>query len=491
MKWLIQDTEPTQVKTDLVVIFAEQNTWETNPHFQKWNTFLQNLVFETLKKEKFKAKEMESRTFTMAGKPALNLLVLGIGEKKGDDQLQILRRLAAKSVKLAQGLKATHITFVLPELANVAAHDISYSLAEGAKLATYGFYRYKKKPEESVEIETALIVTPQALAASVETGVKKAELTTEGVFLARDLINTPACDMTPIELGKVASKIKGVSVKVHSLAEIQKLKMGSFLGVALGSTQNPPVLIEMHYAPKNAKKKILLIGKGVTFDSGGLSLKPPKSMETMKDDMSAAASVIALMSLMERLSPNVEVWALVAATENMPDGHALRPGDVITSMKGKTIEVLNTDAEGRLTLADAIEFGLEKKPDLIIDMATLTGACLVALGQLYAGLLGNDQKLADELMACGNKVGEKMWPLPLAEEYKEELKSPIADLKNVGGSYGGTITAALFLQEFVGKTPWAHIDIAGPSWTEKPREYETVGGTGFMVRTLVEFLGKF
>jgi leucyl aminopeptidase len=229
----------------------------------------------------------------------------------------------------------------------------------------------------------------------------------------------------------------------------------------------------------------------VTFDSGGLSIKPAKSMETMKDDMSGAAAVIGLMSIIKELNPKVAVSGYIAATENMVDGFAIRPGDILTAMSGKTIEVLNTDAEGRLTLADAMHYALRGKPDIMIDMATLTGACLVALGLQYSAILGNDQPLIDSLIQSGNDTGEKVWQLPLAEEYRDQVKSPVADLKNTGGSYAGTITAALFLEAFVGKTKWAHLDIAGPAWSDSPLVLGPQGGTGVMVRTLARYLAGF
>ena len=308
--------------------------------------------------------------------------------------------------------------------------------------------------------------------------------------LARDLVNLPAYDLTPVELGKRAKALEGVTVKVHNYAAIKKMKMGSFLSVARGTTEHPPVFIEMHYKPKTkAKKKIALVGKGVTFDTGGYSLKPPKAMDTMKCDMAGAAAVVGLMSTLSKLQPNVEVSGYVAATENVVSGHAQKPGDVCVAMDGTSIEVMNTDAEGRLTLADALLYAQKQNPDIIIDMATLTGACLVALGLDYSGLMVNDEELAQDLLKVSKTTGENMWQLPLPDEYKKLLKSPIADLQNVGGPYGGTITAGLFLKHFVkDKFKWAHIDIAGPSFLSSASEYCPKGGSGVMVRTLAEYI---
>jgi leucyl aminopeptidase len=279
-------------------------------------------------------------------------------------------------------------------------------------------------------------------------------------------------------------------VKVLDRAECEKLGMGAFLGVAAGSEQ-PPKFIHLTYAPPGRRRRrVAMIGKGITFDSGGLDLKTAESMLRMKDDMSGAAAVLAIMRALPTLKPAVEVHGLIAATENMPSGSALRPGDVLKAMNGTTIEVGNTDAEGRLTLADALCYANARiKPDEIVDLATLTGACVVALGPLCAGLLASDQPLADRLLAAAEQAGERVWQLPLIEEYRENLKSDVADLNNVGPRGGGAITAALFLKEFAGATPWAHLDIAGPAFSEKDLPLAPKGGTGVAVRMLLTYLG--
>ena len=264
--------------------------------------------------------------------------------------------------------------------------------------------------------------------------------------------------------------------------------MNGLLAVSRGGPEEPR-FIKLRYAPTGRpKKKIALIGKGLTFDSGGLSLKPAKSMQTMKIDMSGAAAVLGTMYAVSQIKPRVQVTGYVPSSENMPSGTAQKPGDVIRYRNGKTVEVLNTDAEGRLILADALIAAREDKPDVIIDLATLTGACMVALGSQVAGLFSNDEKLTDDLMASGRKAGERLWPMPLVEEYKTDIKSNIADIKNIGGGYGGAITAALFLQEFVADTPWAHLDIAGPAFSERALPHVPRGGTGFGVRTLINYV---
>lgn len=423
---------------------------------------------------------------------ANSILVVGLGEKK-ELNLESLRKSGESILKAAKSIQAKKV--IIGEMdfksKEIKTNDGIQAICEGILLSDYQFTKYKKGSKNPVKeiLFTDLSASENKLAAK---GISLAKTLTQGVCLARDLVNTPAAHMTPKDLATHARKISGIKTKVHNLAAIKKLKMGAYLSVAQGSTANPPYFIEMHYKPtKKAKKKIALIGKGVTFDTGGYSMKPPKSMENMKDDMAGAAAVIGLMSIISKLKPNVEVSAYVAATENMVDGHAQRPGDICTAMNGKTIEVLNTDAEGRLTLADAMCYANKKKPDYMIDLATLTGACLVALGDLYTGILGTDQGLIDKLKKSSDYTNEKIWQLPLAEEYKASLKSTIADLKNIGSPYGGTITAAIFLSHFVGDTKWAHMDIAGPSWASSNLPYTPRGGTGVMVKTLAHFLSTF
>ena len=491
MKFITNTRDLITIKTDLLVVNMHDGKIDAHTFANRIDKKLGGELQKLIKREKFEGKAGQIKLLNTHGKiPAGYVMVLGLGDKK-DFNLEIVRKGAGKIVQTAQQIRAAHITTAAHggHLGVFSKAECTEAVVEGIRLASYLFDRYKKKPKDAVEIKEAVILCPdRSKIPEVKKGIERGTLLADGVCLARDLINTPALHMTPMELARTAKALKGVRTRTYNAAQIRRMKMGAYWGVAKGSI-NPPVFIEMHYRPAGKpKKKIALIGKGVTFDSGGLSLKPPKFMETMKDDMSGAAAVIGYMSVIARLKPKVEVWAFVAAAENMPDATAQRPGDVVTAMNGKTIEVLNTDAEGRLTLADAVCYAVKKKPDYMVDVATLTGACLVALGERISGIMGNDKNLVKKLIEAGQKTGEKIWELPLADEYKEELKSPIADLKNTGGSYGGTINGGLFIQEFVGKNKWAHIDIAGPSWTDKPREYESRGGTGVMVRTFAEFV---
>src|SRR5438105_10636065 len=284
--------------------------------------------------------------------------------------------------------------------------------------------------------------------------------------MARDLVNSPAGDMTPTRLAEVATEIgerEGLEVYVLDEVAIANEGLGGLMGVARGSAE-PPRLIELVYEPPGARGTVALVGKGITFDSGGLSIKTAEGMETMKTDMSGAAAVLATMSLLPALAPKVKVIGSVPTTENLPGGRAIKPGDVLKIRNGKTVEVLNTDAEGRLVLADGLSLAVEAGVDAIVDLATLTGACMVALGRKIAGLMGNHDAWVEQVGAAAERAGEKLWPLPLPDDYRKKIDSEVADIKNTGGDrYGGALTAGLFLREFVGDAPWAHLDIAGPA----------------------------
>jgi leucyl aminopeptidase len=304
--------------------------------------------------------------------------------------------------------------------------------------------------------------------------------------------------MTPVHLAEAATQVALASnglvkVKILDRAECAKLKMGAFLAVAQGADHEPKFIHLTYTSPRPTKKVLAVVGKGVTFDSGGLSIKPADAMMTMKCDMAGAAAVIGFFATLARLKPRVNIHGVIAATENMVSGKAIRPGDIVHAANGKSIEILNTDAEGRLTLADAMTYVLKEKPDAMIDLATLTGACLVALGEEITGLMTNDKVLGKQVLDAALKAGEKMWELPLEPRYRDLINSDIADLRNIATSrYGGSLTAGLFLQEFVENTPWVHLDIAGPAYAERPMSsYLGKGGTGHGVRTLVEFVEKF
>jgi leucyl aminopeptidase len=313
----------------------------------------------------------------------------------------------------------------------------------------------------------------------------------EATNLARDMVNEPANYMTPGDMAGMAAELAesyGLKLKVLERKQMQELGMGALLGVAEGSRQPPKFIILRYRGGDSAEADMVLAGKGVTFDSGGISIKPSRKMDEMKGDMAGGAAVMAAMSAIAQIKPRVNVTALIPATENLPSGSALKPGDIVTAINGKTIEIISTDAEGRLILADALGYAEKLGAKVIIDVATLTGACQVALGDVVTGAFGNNQGLVDKVIAAGAEAGELIWQMPMYDQYKEQNKSDVADIKNVGGRYAGAITAAQFLAEFVGDTPWVHLDIAGTSMSTKERAYLVKGATGVAVRTLVNLV---
>ncbi|MEK7383690.1 MAG: leucyl aminopeptidase, partial [Elusimicrobiota bacterium] len=371
--------------------------------------------------------------------------------------------------------------------------EFPQAVAEGLTLASYKYEEYKKGDADA--LKSAHLVVPDAAAGGpVAKACAKAALACEAVALARDLVNRAPSDKPPKSLADLAKTFagSGVSVTVIDKEKAAELGMGAFLGVARGAAQ-PPVMVHMIYKPKAAtKKRVALVGKGITFDSGGLSLKPAASMEDMKCDMAGAASVIAVFKVISRLKPAAEVHGIFAAAYNLPGPDAYKPGDVLKAMNGKTIEVWNTDAEGRLVLADALCLAAQQEPQAIIDLATLTGAVVVALGSKVAGAMGNDRRLLAQVLAAGKRADEAFCELPLVEDYKENIKGNIAELLNISKVRGeaGAIIGGLFLQEFVNGKPWLHLDIAGTAFAGGDwNSYSPKGGTGSPVRTLIEWLG--
>ncbi|MCB0317774.1 MAG: leucyl aminopeptidase [Bdellovibrionales bacterium] len=364
------------------------------------------------------------------------------------------------------------------------------AFVEGFELAKYKYDKYKSsKPKSSSTIDTLAVLQSKKIPAKA---VSMAKVFSNGTKLARDLVNMPAADCDPSYLVSVCRSLarkKGLKIQVLDRQRLKKMKAFSLLSVAEGS-EKPPYLIKLTYKPKNKRAKVIsIVGKGITFDTGGNSIKPGAGMMDMKMDMSGAAAVIGAMEVMASLKPKHEIRAYIPTCENMVSGRATRPGDIVKAMNGKSIEVLNTDAEGRLILADALCLAEKDGANVIIDLATLTGACVVALGTDYAGLYSSKQEIAEDLINAGELAGERLWHMPLAPEYKSLLSSYIADMKNIGGSFGGSITAALFLNNFIDKTPWAHIDIAGPAFRSSGDSgYLKKGGVGFGVRTLANYI---
>ena len=385
-----------------------------------------------------------------------------------------LRRAAANASKVA-GAYPTVVT----TLHQVDIERAPELVAFGFVLGRYRFDRYLSEPKEPALASLVL--------AGSDDGGERGVIVADAVSRARDLVNEPAGGKSPTRLAEWATEeltAVGVDVEVWDEDRIAAERLGGLAGVAAGSHQ-PARLVKLHYSPEGAKTRLAFVGKGIVFDSGGLSLKPPAGMETMKTDMSGAAAVLNAVWAIAKLGIPVEILGITPLTENMPGGAALKPGDVFTARNGKTVEVLNTDAEGRLVLADGLSLAVEAEPDLIVDVATLTGACMVALGKGVAGLFASSDEVADQLESAARGAGEAIWRMPIEASYRPKLESEVADMKNVADRFGGAITAALFLEEFAGEGPWAHLDIAGPARAESAEHYVTKGGTGFGVRILI------
>ena len=426
----------------------------------------------------FKGKFGETYLLHTYGKePFRKVLVLGLG-KKEEFNPNKLREAVAKAIKKSMQMEAKKVAFSLDGI----EFDYSEQFTMGALIADYKFDKYKSNAEKDGEKKGVKEVYVQANPDMV----KKAEIIAAAMTFARNLSNEPAQFATPSELAEIARDL-GLETKIYGREECEKMGMGAFLAVGRASIEEPK-FIHMKYQVDNPKKRIAIIGKGICFDSGGLDIKPASSMVTMKDDMSGAAAVLGIMSVIRELHPQVEVHGIIAACENMPGGKAYKPGDILTAKNGKTIEVDNTDAEGRLTLADALCYACELGVDEVIDMATLTGACMVALGTQAAGIMGNDETLIKNLISTAERSGERFWQLPLWEEYFDGLKSEVADMKNSGNRWGGASSAGVFLQKFVKDVKWAHIDIAGTAYLEKPQKELIAGGTGAGVRTMLNYI---
>lgn len=411
---------------------------------------------------------------TYGQQKARKILVVGFG-KKDEFNPDKLRQATGKAIKKATQMEAKTVTFEYTGLDFNWAEQFTY----GVGIADYTFDKYKTKKDK--HIETVYVNADEGT-------IRFAEKITNAMKVSRDLANEPAQYATPTKLAEIAKDLK-LDTKIYDKKDCEKMGMGAYLAVAKGSAE-PPKFIHMKYTTPNPRKKIAIIGKGICFDSGGLDIKPASSMLTMKDDMSAAACVIGVMSAIKELSPDVEVHGIIAACENMPGCSAYKPGDILTAKNGKTIEVDNTDAEGRLTLADALCYADELGVDEIIDLATLTGACMVALGNQAAGIVGNDDGLVKSIIETAKSCGERYWELPMYEEYKESLKSSVADMQNTGSRWGGASTAGLFLKEFVEKTKWAHIDIAGVAYYDKAQGEFIKGSTGAGVRAMIKYILK-
>jgi leucyl aminopeptidase len=489
MEIRIRDAGVEAIKTDLLVLPVAEKKLQEAP-MRALDRYLKGQLGQRIQSSKFTGAEGASLLYSTAGAlPARHILLVGLGREQDVDQ-DCWRQAAARSRREASAIGAQDVALYFAP--NKEAEESAGAAVEGALLASYQFTRYRSNSKPPVEIRSlTLFRLGLRRTAALEKALDTAQQAAAGVFLARDLVNEPPSVATARFLGEQAERLcrgRGLSVEVWGKKKIEAMKLAGLLAVNRGSQEEPRFIVMRYKPARKPRKKIALVGKGITFDSGGLSLKPAKSMETMKLDMAGGAAIIAAMSRLPQLRPDIEVIGYVPTTDNLPGANAQKPGDVIRYLNGKTIEVLNTDAEGRLILADALAFAARQKPDYMINLATLTGACMVALGNGVGGLFSNNQDLADRLLRCSREAGEKLWRLPLVKEYREMIKSSVADMKNIGGPHGGAITAALILQEFVADVPWAHLDIAGPAFAESDQPICPKGGTGFGVRTLLRFL---
>ena len=459
------------------------------------NAAIGGSIAEAINSEEFAGKEHETAYFHVNDRKLKfnRLLLVGCGERDSYKSAQVTQ-MAGTATRFLRGKNIQNIAIAPRSDGDV--ERVAQTVVVGALMGLFEPDKYRTKDKEKREIKSITVVIEDADKKAVQRGADRGLIIGESINFTRDMANEPGGYMTPTimaDRAKNVAKEFGLSIDVLDQRQMEKLGMGSLLGVARGSDE-PPKLIIMKYQPSRFRGKkddlLALVGKGVTFDSGGISLKPGENMELMKYDMTGAATVIGTMRAIAQLKPSVPVLGVAPCTENLPSGKATKPGDVLRAMTGKTIEVINTDAEGRLILADAIAYAKKLGATRIIDMATLTGAVSIALGDVNTAILGTDQELIDEVIASGVEVGEKFWQLPLDKEYTNQIKSDIADIKNVGGKKAGTITAAAFLKEFSEETPWAHLDIAGTAWGDPATSFRSKGPTGIAVRTLIEFIER-
>jgi leucyl aminopeptidase len=470
---------------------------------QALDALLDGALLAAAKAERFEGKAgQELSVQTLGRAPAARVLLLGLGARAdlaeglvraGHEPLRVVAGRAARAAQKAGG---GVLAVALPALDGLDAAPAARAVVEGALLGTYAFTRYRTEKKPAAALARLVVVAPAAASRGkdVKDAVALGRSIATSVAWARDLVNLGPADCTPSLLADAAvalAREAGLEVEVRGPREIQALKMGMFLGVTRGSSE-PPRLVRVSWIPKGAAAKkppLVLVGKAITFDSGGLSLKPTESMVNMHTDMAGSAAVLATLRVVAQLRPAFPVHAVLGACENMPGGRAYKPSDVLVAFDGKSVEITNTDAEGRLVLGDVLAWAAKSfQPAGMVDVATLTGACMVALGMTTAGLFGPDGRMTDAVLAAARAAGEEVWRLPLTESLKEQLKSDRADLKNTGERWGGAISAAHFLHAFAKDVPWAHLDIAGPSHTGKERGYVAKGGTGFAVRTLVELV---
>jgi leucyl aminopeptidase len=493
MKTNLLVSPPAEVETECLVVVAldRGEKDKTDVSLETGDKAIRDAARDVIASGEVTGKIFENTLIHRpSGLKAKRLLVVGGGKAKNFTSSE-LRKMAGTATRTLKPKGVRSFAFVAPDA--IPAEEALKAVVEGAFVGNFDpdFYKSDRK-DQKIDSVSVVVRGEQGKLQKV---LDEARIIGESQNFTRDLVNEPSNRMTPTIMGERAKKMAqevGLKCEVYGADKIKELKMGAFWSVAQGS-EEPPALIVLRYEPAGAPEKphVGLVGKGITFDTGGISIKPADGMEKMKYDMAGGATMIGAMRALALLKPRVKVTAIICATENMPSGHAQKPGDVQIAMSGKSIEVINTDAEGRLVLADGLHYARQLGCTHLVDAATLTGAVVVALGYVNAGIFTNDDKMFERFNRALAKAGEKMWRLPLDEEYKESIRSNIADIMNTGGRYGGAITAAMFLKEFAEETPWIHLDIAGTAWMEDNKAWIAKGPSGIALRSLVEFVKDF
>ncbi|MBI1805137.1 MAG: leucyl aminopeptidase [Ignavibacteriae bacterium] len=496
MKLTTQRSTLRQAKADAVVLFVHEDPSHLQKNLKELRTFFGKKIDSLIALESFKGKENEILSvYTEKKLSSPRLYLVGMGAMK-KLSLEQYRRAAASAAKHASSSSVKHLAFMMPtsgSSSTLTTNNVAGAIVEGMMLSQYKFDKYfteKKNSDKNIS-EVSLCAAEESIVRNMKRALHDAKIVCEATCLARDLENSPANDLYPETLADSARKSgekHGFRVVVWDKKRIEQAGFGGLIAVNAGSERPARFIILEHNAGRNNLDTIVLVGKGITFDAGGISIKPAAGMAEMKMDMSGAAAVIGTMEAATRLNLPVHLVGLIPSTENLLGGMAMKPGDIITHYGGKTSEVDNTDAEGRLVLADALAYAAQYKPTAVIDLATLTGACVVALGNHATGMMGNDDDLMAQLKRAGEATYERVWQLPLFEEYEKQIKSDVADVKNVGGRWAGAITAGLFLKKFIGDYKWVHLDIAGTAILEESLPYIPKGGSGVGVRLLIEFL---
>ncbi|MYK98091.1 MAG: leucyl aminopeptidase [Gemmatimonadetes bacterium] len=488
----------SEVDTTVIIgLFKEERLEESDATVME--SALHRYLRDVLAVGDFKGEDQEVAVLYPLGQaPPGRVILVGLGSRDGFS-LDTARRASGIAVRRALKLGVSELSITVhgpggpdgPVAPGFELRDCAQATVEGLLLGAYRYDDFKTGDEDRPELESVTVVTPQRTQAyEIRDGIEDGQISAEGTTLARDLSNAPGNAMTPRKLAAAARKMAGetgLNCRVLTRKDILKERIVALLAVNAGSEEPPRFIVLEHGEASDGTDTLVFIGKGITFDSGGISIKSSGGMEEMKHDMSGAAAVIGAMRSIALAKPSLHVVGLVPATENLPDGKALKPGDIITTRSGKTIEVINTDAEGRLVLADALEYAERYNPTAVIDLATLTGACVVALGYAATGMMGNDDGLQDRVRSAGETAGERVWPLPLWKDYHDQIKSHVADVKNTGGRWAGALTAGAFLAKFV-ERPWAHLDIAGTAYTDASKPYCPTGATGVGVRLLLQLV---